>query len=68
MCALDIEFKGAKIIPLKDIVIALLPQSVQLFLTPWTTATGACLSLTICRSLPKFMSIASVMTPCHLIL
>ena len=34
---------------------------VQLFVTPWTAAHQASLSLTISRSLPKFMSIASVM-------
>ena len=34
---------------------------VQLFGTPWTAACQASLSLTITWSLPKFMSIASVM-------
>ena len=36
--------------------------------TLWTAAPQASLSLTISRSLPKFMSIASVMPPSHLIL
>ena len=36
--------------------------------TPWTAARQASLSLTIYRSLPKFMSIASVMPSSHLIL
>ena len=36
--------------------------------TPWITACQASLSLTISRSLPKFMSIASVMPSSHLIL
>ena len=35
---------------------------------PWTAACQASLSLTISWSLPKFMSIASVMPPSHLIL
>ena len=41
---------------------------VQLFVTPWTAALQASLSLTISQSLPKFMSIASVMPSRHLIL
>ena len=36
--------------------------------TPWTIACQASLSLTISRSLPKFMSIALVMPSSHLIL
>ena len=36
--------------------------------TPWTAALQASLSLIITRSLPKFMSIALVMTSSHLIL
>ena len=40
----------------------------RLFETPWTAASQASLSLTISRSLPKFMFIASVMPPSHLIL
>ena len=39
-----------------------------LFVTPWTAAYQASLSLTISRSLPKFLSIASVMPSSHLIL
>ena len=42
--------------------------SCQLLVTPWTAARQASLSLTIYRSLPKFMSIASVMPSSHLIL
>ena len=41
---------------------------VQLFATPWTTARQASLSITNSRSLPKLMSIESVMTSNHLIL
>ena len=40
---------------------------VWLFVTPWTAACQASLSLTISLSLPKFMSIASVMPSSHLI-
>ena len=41
---------------------------VQLFATPWTATHQASLSLTNSRSLPKLMSIESVMPPNHLIL
>ena len=41
---------------------------VWLFVTPWTIACQASLSLTISRSLPKFMSIELVMPSNHLIL
>ena len=41
---------------------------VQLFATPWTTARQASLSITSCRSLPKHMSIESVMPSNHCIL
>ena len=40
---------------------------VQLFATPWTTACQASLSITNSRSLPKPMSIESVMPSNHLI-
>ena len=40
----------------------------QLFAIPWTTARQASLSLTISRSLLKFMSIELVVPPNHLIL
>ena len=36
--------------------------------TPWTAAHQASLSLTISQRLPKFMSLASVMSSSHLIL
>ena len=39
-----------------------------LFVTPWTKARQASLSLTISWSLPKFMSIGSMMSSSHLIL
>ena len=38
------------------------------FVNPWSTASQASLSFTISWSLPKFMSIASVMQSNHLIL
>ena len=41
---------------------------VQLFVTPWTAARQASLSITNSRSLPKLMSIESVMPSSHLIL
>ena len=41
---------------------------IQLFVTPWTTARQASLSITNSQSLPKPMSIESVMPSCHLIL
>ena len=41
---------------------------VILFATPWTAARQASLSITNCRSLPKLMSIESVMLSNHLIL
>ena len=44
------------------------PSCVWLFATPWTIAHQAALPLTISQSMPKFMSIASVMPSSHLIL
>ena len=41
---------------------------VRLFVTPWTAACQASLSITNSRSSPKFMSIESVMPSSHLIL
>ena len=41
---------------------------VRLFATPWTAACQASLSITNCWSLPKLMSIESVMPSNHLIL
>ena len=41
---------------------------VRLFATPWTAASQASLSITNSRSLPKLMSIKSVMPASHLIL
>ena len=57
-----------------EISIILFSQSVQLFshvqlfATPWTAAGQASLSITNSQSLPKLMSIKSVMPSSHLIL
>ena len=45
-----------------------LPSCIQLFVTPWTVVRQASLSLSISQSLPKFMSIESVMPSNHFIL
>ena len=44
------------------------PSRVRLFATPWTTAHQASLSITNSQSLPKLMSLESVMPSNHLIL
>ena len=43
------------------VVVVQSPSHVPLFVTPWTAPRQASLSLTVSRSLPKFMVIASVM-------
>ena len=48
------------------VVVVLSLSCVQLFATPWTAACQASLSLTISWSLPKFMSLASVVPSSHL--
>ena len=50
------------------IVVVQSPNCIQPCATPWTAARQASLSLTMSQSLPKFMSIASVMPSSHLIL
>ena len=50
------------------VIVVQLPSHVQLFATPWTAACQASLSLTISWSLPKFMSIESMLPSSHLIL
>ena len=53
---------------LVEIVVAVQsPSCVRLFVTPWTEARQASLSLTISQSLPRFVSIDSVMPCKHLI-
>ena len=49
-------------------LVVQLSSRVRLFVTPWTAACQASLSLTISQSLPKFMSTESVMSSNHLIL
>ena len=51
-----------------DDVVVQLPSRVWLFTTPWTIAYQASLSLTISQSLPKFISIESVIPFNHLTL
>ena len=51
-----------------DAFVVQSPSCVRLFVTPWTAACQASFSLSISRSLPKFMSIVLVMPPSHLIL
>ena len=50
-----------------DVVVYSL-SCVRLFVTPWTAARQASLSITNSRSLPKLMSIESVMPSNHVIL
>ena len=50
-----------------EFVVVQLPGHVRLFLTPWTIAWQASLSLITSQSLPKFMSIESVMPSNHFI-
>ena len=55
-------------VPLSDsVVVVQSPGCVWLFVTPWTTARQAFLSLTISQGLPKFMLIALVIPSSHLI-
>ena len=50
------------------IVVVQLPNRIQLLSTPWPAACQASMSLTISQSLPKFMSIESVIPSSDLIL
>jgi len=50
------------------VVVVQSPSCVRLFVTPWTAARQASLSLTVSPSLPRFLSIPSVMPSSHLIL
>ena len=63
------RFLSIKMLDLNESVqVSLVTHRVQIFVTPWTTAHQASLSITNCQSLPKPMSIESVMSPNHLIL
>ena len=50
------------------LVVVQLPSHLQPFMTPWTAACHASLSLSASQSLPKFMSIECVMPSTQLIL
>ena len=52
----------------EQVLVVQSPSHVQIFATPWTAVRHTSLSLTISRSLPKFMSIELVMPFSHLIL
>ena len=54
--------------PSNSVIVVQSPSCVRLFVTPWTAAPQASLSLTISQSLPKFMFIALVVPSSHLIL
>ena len=53
---------------MSEIVVVQSPSCVQLFVTLWPAVCQASLSLIISWSLPKFMSIESLMPSNHLIL
>ena len=61
-------FKNAFYVCVSIVAVLQLLSHVWLFATPWTAACQASLSLTISRSLPEFLFIASVMPFSHLIL
>ena len=64
---LDKWKKFESLLSVHIVIVVQLLIHVQVFVTPWTTARQASLSLTISWSLPKFMFIASVMSSNHLI-
>ena len=53
--------------PMTNFIAVQWPSCVWLFATPWTAACQSSISHAISQSLPKFMSIASVMPSSHLI-
>ena len=60
-------FKGLRLLSYQFSSVQSLSH-IRFFATPWTTALQASLSITNSQSLPKFMSIESVMPSNHLIL
>ena len=60
--------KRKKYVSFVVVVVVQLLSHILLFATPWTAAWQPSLSLTISQSLPKFMSMESVMLSNHLIL
>ena len=62
------EFWTFGLLPLRSISSVQSLSCVQLFATPWTAARQASLSITNSQSLPRLLSIESVMPSNHLIL
>ena len=62
----DVDWLVSKYLEIFFVVQSL--SHVQLFVTPWTAARQASLSITNSQSMLKLMSIASVMPSNHLIL
>ena len=60
-----LSFKNTKVVSVSSVQLF---SHVRLFATPWTAAREASLSITNSWSLPKLMSIESVMPSNHLIL
>ena len=52
-------------VSISSVVVVQSPSHVRLFATPWTVACQASLSLLFSRTLPKFISVASVMPSSH---
>ena len=59
---------GSSFVCLFSVPFSSVTQSCPTFVTPWTAACQASLSITSSQSLPKLMSIESVMPSNHLIL
>ena len=68
LCDDSCDVLSVEVLPDFLVGIVQLPSCFQLVATPWSAARQASLSHTISWSLPKFMSIASVMPSSHLIL
>ena len=62
------QIKGHLAFPLSVSKSVQLLSRVRLFVTPWTAACQASLSITNCRSPPKLMSVELVISSSHLIL
>ena len=64
----NLKFKTRSFVVSAVVFVVQSPSRVQFFVMRWTAARQPSLSLTISQSLPKHMSIASVMPSNHLIL
>ena len=64
----NLKFKTRSFVVSAVVFVVQSPSHVQFFVMRWTAARQPSLSLTISQSLPKHMSIASVMPSNHLIL